>query len=149
MRKITIILFIAIFFVPVLHEMSYAFAQGDQNCSKCHTLSNEQATKTLSEMIPNVKVLDITPSSIKGLWEISIEVSGRKAIIYLDYAITHLFSSQATRGDIIDIKTRANLTQEKMQELTKIDVSQVPLEDALVMGDKNAKYKVIVLDDPD
>jgi len=144
MRKITIVLFIAIFLVPAFHGMSYAFAQGDQDCSKCHTLSNEQATKTLSEMIPDVKVLDIKLSSLKGLWEISMESGGRKGILYLDYSGKHLMS-----GNLFLLATKTNLTQEKMQELTKIDVSQIPLEDALVMGDKNAKYKVIVLDDPD
>jgi len=95
-------------------------------------------------MIPDIKVMNVTPSEIKGLWEISMESGGRKGIVYLDYSGKHLMA-----GNLFLLATKTNLTQEKMQDLTKIDVSQVPLKDALVMGDQNAKYKVIVFDDPD
>jgi thiol:disulfide interchange protein DsbC len=144
MRKLTIVLFIAVLFVAAFHGMSYAFAPVDQDCSKCHTPSKEQAIKTLSEMIPDIKVMNVTPSEIKGLWEISMESGGRKGIVYLDYSGKHLMA-----GNLFLLATKTNLTQEKMQDLTKIDVSQVPLKDALVMGDQDAKYKVIVFDDPD
>jgi len=143
MRKYAL-LFIIIFIVLSVYEMAYAFVQGNQDCIKCHTLSNETATKTLSEMVPNVKILDIQPSAVKGLWEISLESAGKKGIVYVDYSGKHLFS-----GNLFVIKTKTNLTQERSQEINKVDVSQIPLKDALVMGDKNAKYKVIVFDDPD
>jgi len=126
------------------HGLAYAFAQGDQDCSKCHTLSNEQAAKTLSEMIPNVKILNVQPSAAKGLWEISLESGGKKGIVYIDYSGKHLIA-----GNIFAIKTKTNLTQERSQEINKVDVSQIPLKDSLVMGDEKAKYKVIVFDDPD
>ena len=95
-------------------------------------------------MIPDVKVLNITASAVKGLWEIGIETGGRKIIVYLDYSGKHLVA-----GNLFLIRTKTNLTQEKLQDLTRVDVSQIPLKDALVLGDKNAKYKVIVFSDPD
>ena len=144
MRKIILLIVMSSFLVLSGYEMAYAFAQGDQDCSKCHTLSNEQATKTLSEMIPDVKVLNIAPSAVKGLWEVSIETGGRKIIVYLDYSGKHLMA-----GNLFLIQTKTNLTQEKIQDLNRIDISQIPLKDALVMGDKDAKYKVIVFSDPD
>ena len=33
--------------------------------------------------------------------------------------------------------------------MTKVDVSKIPLQDALVIGDKNAKNRVIVFSDPE
>jgi protein-disulfide isomerase len=30
-----------------------------------------------------------------------------------------------------------------------VDVSKIPLDDAVVMGEKNAKYKIVVFSDPD
>jgi hypothetical protein len=30
-----------------------------------------------------------------------------------------------------------------------VDVSQIPLEDALVMGDPKAKIRIVAFDDPD
>lgn len=144
MRKIALILFVAFFLFVSGHNTAYAFVQGNQDCLKCHILSNEQAKKTLSEMIPDLKILNVQPSAVKGLWEIGIESGKKKGIIYLDYSGKHVIS-----GNLFSIQTKTNLTQEKLQSLTKVDVSQVPLKDALVMGQKIAKYKVIVFDDPD
>jgi thiol:disulfide interchange protein DsbC len=144
MRKIILLILMSSCLVLSGYEMAYAFAQGDQDCSKCHTLSSEQATKTLSQMIPDIKVLKVAPSDVKGLWEISMETGGRKIIAYLDYSGKHLMA-----GNLFLIQTKTNLTQEKLQDLTRVDISQIPLKDALVLGDKSAKYKVIVFDDPD
>jgi len=143
-RKISIVLIVAVCLLLSWHENVLAFAQGDQDCLKCHTLSNEQAKKTLAEMIPDIKILNVQPSAVKGLWEIGIESGGRKGIVYLDYSGKHLLA-----GNLFLIQTKTNLTQEHLQEINKIDVSQIPLKDALVLGDKNAKHKVIVFDDPD
>ena len=52
-------------------------------------------------------------------------------------------------GSMVSIKEKKNLTQERFTELNKIDVSQIPLEDALVMGDPKAKIRIIAFDDPD
>jgi len=144
MRKITLLFFISACLVLSGYGLAYAFEQGSQDCSKCHTLSNEQATKTLSAMIPDIKVLTIKPSAVKGLWEIGIESGGRKVIVYLDYAGKHFMA-----GNLYALSTKTNLMQESLQEISKVDVSQISLKDALVMGEKDAKYKVIVFDDPD
>jgi thiol:disulfide interchange protein DsbC len=50
---------------------------------------------------------------------------------------------------LISIVDKKNLTQERLTELNKVDVSQIPLDDALVMGDQNARIRVIVFSDPD
>lgn len=127
---------------------AFPFAKSDQDCAKCHTLSAEQARSILNEVIPNVKVIHVQPAPITGLWEIGIDMSGRKAIVYLDYAKKHIISP-ATRGEVINVKTRTSLTQESFQKINKVDTSKIPLKDALVMGDKEARHKVIVFDDPD
>jgi len=124
------------------------FAKSDQDCSTCHTLNAEQARNILNDLIPNVKVILVQPAPITGLWEIGIDMGGRKAIVYLDYAKKNIISP-ATRGEVISIKTRTSLTQESFQKINKVDASQIPLTNALLMGDKTAKHKVIVFDDPD
>lgn len=144
MRKNTLLLIFTAFLFVSGHGLAYAFAQRDQDCSKCHTLSKEQAKKTLTEMVPDIKVLNIRASAIKGLWEIAIESEGKKGIVYLDYPGKYLMS-----GNLFSIQTKTNLTQESLQDVSKVELSKIPLKDALVMGDKNAKYKVIVFSDPD
>jgi len=148
MRKISFLLFITVCLVFSTSGILYAFSQGNQDCAKCHSLNNEQARTLLNALIPKVKVIYVQPSPMAGVWEIGIDIEGKKTIIYLDYAKKHILSP-ATRGDIVDLKTRADLTQESLEKITKVDVSKIPLKDALVLGDKNAKYKVIVFSDPD
>lgn len=123
---------------------SYGFEARGQNCSKCHTLNNNEAKELLQGLIPEVRILDIRLSSLKGLWEVFSESLGRKGLVYIDFSKKHFIT-----GSIISIKERKNLTQERLIELSKVDVSTIPLEDALIMGDKNAKHKLIVFDDPD
>jgi thiol:disulfide interchange protein DsbC len=143
MRKQTF-LFLSLLAITLWSGYSYAFETKGQDCSKCHTLGNDEARDLLKGVIPNLKIFEIGASPTKGFWEIFFESGTKKGLIYLDFAKKHFFS-----GSLISLGDRRNLTQERFGELNKIDVSQIPLDDALVMGEKTAKYKVIVFDDPD
>jgi thiol:disulfide interchange protein DsbC len=114
------------------------------DCAKCHILKNDEAASILKDMIPDANVLGVSQGPVKGLWEVLIQAGGRKGIVYVDYSKKNFFS-----GAIINIKEKNNLTQESFDQQNKVDVSKIPLGDALVLGDKNAKYKVIVFSDPD
>ena len=123
---------------------SYAFETKGQECSKCHALNKEEAKDLLKNTIPDVRVLDVRPSPVKGFWEVYLESRGQKGIVYVDFPKKHFFS-----GALISLGGKKNLTQERLIELNKIDVSQIPLDDALVMGDQKARIRVIVFTDPD
>jgi thiol:disulfide interchange protein DsbC len=123
---------------------SLGFETKGQECSKCHILSNNEAKDLLKNIIPDVVILDIRLSSAKGFWEVYLESRGRKGLVYIDFPKKHFFS-----GTLISIADRKNLTQERLIELNKVDVSQIPLDDALIMGDQNARIRVIVFTDPD
>jgi len=83
-------------------------------------------------------------SPSKGLWEVYGQSGGRKGVFYVDFSKKHAFL-----GSLISIAEKKDLSQERLSQLNKIDVSQIPLQDALVMGNPDAKFKVIVFDDPD
>lgn len=106
-------------------------------------LTKESAESALRGIIPDVKILDIRPAQVEGLWEVAIETRGQKGVVYVDST-----GHYGVFGSILDLKTKTNFTQERNSELNKVDVSQIPLDDAVVMGDKNAKYRIIVFDDP-
>lgn len=106
--------------------------------------TKDEAAEILKDLAPDLKILEVKESPIKGLWEIDLQSGERKGLIYLDYSRKYFM-----QGAIFDLKTKTNLTQERMSELNKVDISTIPLDDALVMGNKDAKYKVIVFDDPD
>jgi thiol:disulfide interchange protein DsbC len=123
---------------------AYSFEAQGQDCTKCHTLGNEEARDLLKGIFPDIKVVDIRISPVKAFWEVFSESGGRKGLIYVDFSKKYFIL-----GSIISIKERKNLTQERLTELNKIDVSKIPLDDALVMGDPKARIRIIAFDDPD
>ncbi len=125
-------------------SFAFGFSDKEQDCSKCHTLKKDEAATLLKDLIPNPNILEIKTSPMKGMWEVDLESGGRKGLVYVDFSKKYM-----VYGNIVEIGTRKNLTQERIVEVSKIDISQIPLDDALVMGDKLAKYKVILFDDPD
>ncbi len=137
-------------FSPPVGEIRVAEAFGGcgGECSECHKLKTEEAEELLKEgSIPelrSVKVVGISQAQAKGLWEISIQKDGKKGILYLDFSKRYLIV-----GQIIELKSSKNITQERFLELNKVDVSRIPLDDSIVMGSKSAKHKVFVFTDPD
>ena len=128
----------------LLTGSSYGFETKGQDCSKCHTLTRDEASDLIKTMSPNIKILEVRFSPSKALWEVFSESGGRKMILYVDVTKKYLIS-----GSMYSLKERKNLTQESLSALNKIDVAQIPLNDALVMGDPKARLRVIVFTDPD
>jgi hypothetical protein len=137
MKKILLSMLIAFFLVSFLCSQAYSEKESLD-------LSIDEALILLKDLDPNVKVIAVKAGPVEGLWEVDIESGGKKLAVYVDNSKKYLIS-----GSIIDMKAKRNLTQERLDEINKIDVSQIPLDDALVMGDKEAKYRVIVFDDPE
>ena len=135
-------MFIIFLLLPLLH--SYSFSETEKDLSESLSFSVDEASALLKGLDPNIKVIAVKKSPVEGLWEVDVESGGRKLPVYVDFSKKHLIS-----GSIIDIKEKKNLTQERLSEINKVDVSQIPLDDAVVMGDKNAKHRVIVFDDPE
>ena len=123
---------------------SFGFEARGQECSKCHTLQKDEARDLLKNIIPDVVILEVRTSPVKGIWEVDLESRGRKAIVYVDFLKKHFFS-----GALVSVGEKKNLTQERFIELNKVDTSQIPLENALVLGDEKARIRVIVFTDPD
>lgn len=123
---------------------SFAFpnATAGKDCSACHTLTKEEAAKLLAGKVD--KVLEVTPSEVQGLWTIGVESRGRKGPLYLDFSKKFLFS-----GNIVELATMESVTENYIMKLNKIDASQIPLGDAVVIGNANAPHKVIIFDDPE
>ncbi len=141
--KATFAVFLLLFYL-LLSTPSLCFEKKGQDCSKCHTLSNDEARELLKGAIPDVRIIQVRLSPAQGLWEIYLESRGRKGLIYVDFAKKHFFA-----GSLISIGDRKNLTQERFVELNRVDVSQIPLNDALVLGDPKARVKIICFSDPD
>ncbi|MGO9015063.1 MAG: DsbC family protein [Dissulfurispiraceae bacterium] len=127
------------------HTFSESGCDGD--CKKCHSLTNEEAMGMLKKMNSAAKVVGIQMSPVKGLWEVTIDNMGRKGIFYTDFSKKFMIA-----GPIVELDNGSNRTRESVERLQnnrKVDVSKIPLGNALVLGSRSAHKKVIVFTDPD
>jgi thiol:disulfide interchange protein DsbC len=116
----------------------------ETDCRKCHQLTRKEAVDLIKKVNPDVDVIDVKDAPVRGLWEVVVEAKEKKGIAYVDFSKKHLIT-----GSILEVDTKENLTGKRLYEVSKVDVSSIPLDDALVMGKRDAKYKVVVFDDPD
>jgi thiol:disulfide interchange protein DsbC len=97
--------------------------------------------KNLAERFPNVgKPEEVRPTTVPGIWEVRL---GDNQIAYTDADATHLI-----QGEIIDTRTKRNLTEERINRLTAVDFSKLPLKDAFTIVRGNGKRKLAIFEDP-
>ncbi len=134
----------------LLNSSAYAFGGCEENCQKCHSLEQKEVHGILEKMkAPDVKVLGIKMSPVRGLWEVSVEDKGNRGVIYVGFSKKYIMP-----GPIYEVETAANKTQESLSGTNEpaeryVDVTRISVSDALVMGEKDARYKVIVFTDPE
>jgi len=103
------------------------------NCLDCHKLDKKEAEEIFKKIAPNGTVLDVKAAPVKSFWLIEVEANGRRGGIMLDFSRKYL----------------AQLTPLEALIPKKVDFSKISLKDAVVLGAKNAKKKVVVFSDPD
>jgi thiol:disulfide interchange protein DsbC len=109
-----------------------------------NVLTAEDVAAVMKPFAPDVKVIYVEPAPIAGFWETAFETQGKKGVAYIEGNKKHIVF-----GRIIDAATGDDLTEKKISDLNKLDVSKIPLDGAVVMGKPDAKNKVIVFDDPE
>jgi thiol:disulfide interchange protein DsbC len=98
--------------------------------------------KNLAERLPKLpKIDEITKSPIAGLYEVRF---GGTQILYSDANGDFIF----VNGSLIDAKTRVDLTEERIDKLTAIDFSELPIKDAMVAKQGSGARKMAVFVDP-
>lgn len=112
-----------------------------QGCAECHKLTKGEAGKILAKVVDNV--VGVQPGPFPGVWEVDVVRDGRTYPVYIDYSLKYLFN-----GQFIRLSDMENLTGRRYQDLNRVDVSSIPLKDAIVVRSSSAKKKVIVLTDP-
>ena len=112
-----------------------------KDCSECHKLTKEEAGKILGKVVDNV--VGVVQGPFPGVWEVDVARDGRIYPLYLDYSLKYLFS-----GQFIRLSDMANLTGLRSTDLNRVDVSTIPLKNAIVVGNRSAKKKIVVLTDP-
>ncbi len=97
--------------------------------------------KTITERLPQLKnINEVKKSPIPGLYEVRINDT---EIYYASEKGDYL-----VMGQLIDTKSRRNLTEERVDKLTAIGFDDLPFKDAFTIVRGNGKRKLAVFEDP-
>jgi thiol:disulfide interchange protein DsbC len=129
-----------LFAVPAAHSFTGDGCSSGA-CTDCHSLTRDEAVKILGNTVDNV--LSVAPSRVNGLWEVGVEKEGKRWPFYIDFSKEYMIS-----GQIVHLGTKKNLTESRILSMNRVDVSQIPLSEAIVVGKKDAKRRIVVFDDP-
>lgn len=97
--------------------------------------------KNLGTLSPQLKTIDeVSKTAIPGIYEIRINKSD---IFYTDAQGNYLIE-----GNLIDLKNKRNLTEDRVNKLTAIKFDSLPLKDAFTVVRGNGKRKIAIFEDP-
>jgi thiol:disulfide interchange protein DsbC len=105
------------------------------------TASEPAIRKALAERFPKLKVDEVRRSPVAGLWEVRFD---NTEILYSDAAGDFI----VVNGSMIDTKTRADLTEQRIEKLLAVDWDKMPLKDAIVIRQGSGARKMAVFVDP-
>ena len=97
--------------------------------------------KNLAERLPNLpKIDEVSKTPMNGLFEIRVNESD---IFYTDAEGNFLL-----QGNLIDTRSKRNLTEERTEKLNAVAFESLPLRDAFTVVRGNGKRKMAVFEDP-
>ena len=96
--------------------------------------------KNIAERLPDFpKIDEVSKTPIPGLYELRVGTD----VLYSDEQGNYVIE-----GNIIDTRTRANLTKAREDKLNAIDFASLPLKDAIVWKQGSGARKIAVFADP-
>ena len=108
--------------------------------SLCATAQEADIRKALAERIPQMdKIDEVRPTPMAGLYEVRIGT---------DLFYTDAKGNYVIQGELIDSKARRNLTEDRINKLTAVNFSALPLKDAITIVRGDGKRKMAVFEDP-
>ncbi|PRD64178.1 DsbC family protein [Malikia granosa] len=97
--------------------------------------------KNLAERLPNLpKIEEVSKTPMPGLYEVRINQSD---LLYTDAEGNYLL-----QGELIDTRTRGNLTEERVNKLSAVDFKALPFKDAFTIVRGNGKRRIAIFEDP-
>ncbi len=139
MKSYKSIVIMAILILLPVSSFAFPAKKGDKACTECHKLEKKDAEAIVKKVAPTGTITEIKMSPIKGVWQVDVDAGeGKKGSLYLDFSKKYLIAQ------IIPVETIG-----KQPPARKVDVSKIPLDDAIVLGSATATKKVIVFTDPD
>ena len=95
--------------------------------------------KSLAAIPQLAKIDEVRKSPMPGIWEVRVGFD----LYYTDDQGSYLM-----QGQLIDVKAKKNLTEERVDKLSQVAFDQLPVQDAFKIVRGNGKRKLAVFEDP-
>jgi len=116
-------------------------------CTSCHSLTEKEAGELLKKTGLSVKSVKQAPS--KGLFELLVEKDSKQGVIFIDYGKKHLIQGMIVNLETLQPASAHAQDLPQAKQVTSVDVSKIPVDKAMVMGNPKGSKKLYVFTDPD
>jgi thiol:disulfide interchange protein DsbC len=99
--------------------------------------------KALEPKLGGAKIEGIQPAPVAGLWEVRLRTERGLRIIYTDTNAAHVID-----GNIHEVRTNRDLTEERLRKLNAIKFETLPLDLAVKVQRGNGKRVLAMFSDP-
>jgi thiol:disulfide interchange protein DsbC len=141
MKKSIVLMVVGLLISAPFGAHAFPTKKGDKACTECHKLDKTEAEAILKKLAsPDAKVANITVAPLKSMWQVDVDAGeGKHGSFYIDFSKKFVVIGQMAPVEDLG----------KPAPPRKVDVSKIPLDDAITLGAVKAKKKVIVITDPE
>jgi thiol:disulfide interchange protein DsbC len=102
-----------------------------------------QIRKALEPKLAGAKIEGVQPAPVAGLWEVRVRTDRGLRILYTDPTAAYVID-----GNIHDLRTNRDLTEERLRKLNAIKFDSLPLDLAVKIQRGNGKRVLAMFSDP-
>lgn len=102
-------------------------------------VSTQQVRERFDERFPGLGVTEVTTTPFPGLFEVRIGTD----FLYVDQEVNYVL-----QGSLIDAKSRRDLTAQRVTDISRVDFSTLPLENAIKQVKGDGSRQMAVFEDP-
>jgi thiol:disulfide interchange protein DsbC len=123
--------------------MLKVFAFGMVLFATAASANEAQIRKALEPKLGGAKIEGVQPGPISGLWEVHVRTERGMRVLYTDKAGAYVID-----GNIHEVSTNRDLTEERMRKLNAIKFESLPLDLAVKVQRGNGKRVLAMFSDP-
>ena len=112
-------------------------------CATSASANEAQIRKVLEPKLGGAKIEGVQPAPIAGLWEVRFRTERGLRLLYTDAAGNYVID-----GNIHDLRTNKDLTEERLRKLNAIKFETLPLDLAVKVQRGNGKRVLAMFSDP-
>jgi thiol:disulfide interchange protein DsbC len=119
--------------VAVLLATSHAVAQTDEAAIR----------RALAPKLGGATIEGVAPAPLAGLYEVRVRTADGIRILYTDARAQHVI-----QGNIFELASGRDLTEERLRKLSAIDFRSLPLAQAVMLRRGSGKRTLAIFSDP-